>query len=42
MLAANFLSNFPEGLSSAVGMRKAGRSAHYISGYGSRSPYCQV
>jgi ZIP family zinc transporter len=32
MLAAIFLSNFPEGLSSAVGMRKAGRSAKYIFG----------
>lgn len=32
MLAAILLSNFPEGLSSAVGMRKAGRSAGYILG----------
>ena len=32
MVAAIFLSNFPEGLSSAVGMRKAGRSAKYIFG----------
>jgi ZIP family zinc transporter len=29
---AIFLSNFPEGLSSAVGMRKAGRSLGYIFG----------
>ncbi|WP_027519093.1 ZIP family metal transporter [Bradyrhizobium sp. WSM1417] len=32
MLAAIFLSNFPEGLSSALGMRAAGRSATYIFG----------
>ena len=32
MFAAIFLSNFPEGLSSAVGMRKAGRSTLYIYG----------
>jgi len=32
MLAAIFLSNFPEGLSSAVGMRKAGRSKVYVIG----------
>ncbi len=32
MLAAIFLSNFPEGLSSALGMRSAGRSAVYIFG----------
>jgi ZIP family zinc transporter len=32
MLAAIFLSNFPEGLSSALGMRKAGRSGAYIFG----------
>jgi zinc transporter, ZIP family len=32
MLAAIFLSNFPEGLSSALGMRKAGRSAAYVFG----------
>ena len=32
MFAAIFLSNFPEGLSSALGMRKAGRSAAYIFG----------
>ena len=32
MFAAIFLSNFPEGLSSAVGMRKAGRSSAYIYG----------
>jgi ZIP family zinc transporter len=30
MLAAIFLSNFPEGLSSALGMKKAGRSTAYI------------
>jgi len=32
MLGAVFLSNFPEGLSSALGMRAAGRSAAYIFG----------
>jgi ZIP family zinc transporter len=32
MLAAIFLSNFPEGLSSAVGMRNAGRSGSYVFG----------
>jgi ZIP family zinc transporter len=32
MLAAIFLSNFPEGLSSAVGMRNAGRSRTYVIG----------
>jgi ZIP family zinc transporter len=32
MLAAIFLSNFPEGLSSAIGMQKAGRSAGYVFG----------
>lgn len=32
MLGAIFLSNFPEGLSSAVGMRNAGRSASYVFG----------
>lgn len=31
-VAAFFLSNFPEGLSSAVGMKNAGRSARYIFG----------
>jgi ZIP family zinc transporter len=30
VFAAIFVSNFPEGLSSAIGMRKAGRSASYI------------
>jgi ZIP family zinc transporter len=30
MVAAVFLSNVPEGLSSAAGMRKAGRSASYV------------
>ena len=32
MLAAIFLSNFPEGLSSASGMRRAGRSKGYVFG----------
>lgn len=32
MLAAIFLSNFPEGLSSAVGMKKAGRGPVYVLG----------
>jgi ZIP family zinc transporter len=32
MLAAILLSNFPEGLSSALGMRAAGRSTGYIFG----------
>ncbi|MBP1804819.1 ZIP family metal transporter [Rubellimicrobium aerolatum] len=32
VLAAIVLSNLPEGLSSAVGMRKAGRSAAYVFG----------
>src|SRR3954468_5862974 len=32
MLAAIFLSNFPEGLSSATGMKRAGRSARYVFG----------
>jgi ZIP family zinc transporter len=32
MLAAIFLSNFPEGLSSALGMKQAGRSKTYIFG----------
>jgi ZIP family zinc transporter len=31
-VAAVFLSNVPEGLSSAAGMRKAGRSAAYVFG----------
>jgi ZIP family zinc transporter len=31
-VAAIFLSNLPEGLSSSAGMRKAGRSAAYIFG----------
>jgi ZIP family zinc transporter len=31
-VAAVFLSNIPEGLSSASGMKKAGRSARYIFG----------
>lgn len=30
LLGAFFLSNFPEGLSSAAGMKRAGRSARYI------------
>ncbi|OWK31299.1 ZIP family metal transporter [Sphingomonas dokdonensis] len=39
-VAAIFLSNVPEGLSSAAGMKKAGRSARYVFGLGppSRSP----
>ena len=32
MLAAVFLSNLPEGLSSALGMKKAGRSKTYVFG----------
>jgi ZIP family zinc transporter len=32
MLAAIFLSNFPEGLSSAAGMKRAGRSKLYVFG----------
>jgi ZIP family zinc transporter len=32
MVAAVFLSNVPEGLSSASGMRRAGRSAAYVFG----------
>lgn len=32
MLAAIFLSNFPEGLSSALGMKRAGRSKAYVFG----------
>jgi ZIP family zinc transporter len=32
VLAAVFLSNIPEGLSSAAGMKKAGRSATYVFG----------
>jgi ZIP family zinc transporter len=32
MVAAVFLSNVPEGLSSAAGMKKAGRSAAYVFG----------
>ena len=32
IVAAVFLSNIPEGLSSAVGMRRAGRSAGYVFG----------
>jgi len=31
-VAAIFLSNLPEGLSSSAGMRKAGRSAAYVFG----------
>ncbi len=30
---AIFLSNIPEGLSSASGMKKAGRSARYVFNY---------
>jgi len=32
VLAAIFISNLPEGLSSAAGMKRAGRSAHYVFG----------
>lgn len=32
VLAAVFISNVPEGLSSAAGMKKAGRSARYVFG----------
>ena len=32
MLAAVFISNVPEGLSSTAGMKKAGRSAGYVFG----------
>lgn len=32
MLAAVFISNFPEGLSSAAGMKRAGRSGAYVFG----------
>jgi ZIP family zinc transporter len=32
VLAAIFISNVPEGLSSAAGMKRAGRSARYVSG----------
>ena len=32
MFAAIFLSNFPEGMSSAMGMRRAGRSKAYVFG----------
>ncbi|MEO6500715.1 MAG: ZIP family metal transporter [Jatrophihabitantaceae bacterium] len=32
VLAAIFISNLPEGLSSAAGMKKAGRSARYVFG----------
>lgn len=32
MLAAVFISNLPEGLSSAAGMKQAGRSARYVFG----------
>jgi ZIP family zinc transporter len=32
MVAAVFLSNVPEGLSAAAGMKKAGRSTAYILG----------
>ena len=32
MVAAIFLSNLPEGLASAVGMKRAGRSARYVLG----------
>jgi ZIP family zinc transporter len=32
MVAAVFLSNVPEGLSSAIGMKRAGRGAGYVFG----------
>ncbi len=32
VVAAIFLSNLPEGLSSAAGMKQAGQSAHYVFG----------
>lgn len=32
MLAAIFISNVPEGLSSAAGMKRSGRSAAYVFG----------
>src|SRR4051812_31183178 len=32
MVAAVFLSNFPEGMASSAGMKKAGRSARYVFG----------
>lgn len=32
MVAAVFISNLPEGLSSAAGMKQAGRSARYVFG----------
>ena len=32
MLAAVFISNLPEGLSSAAGMKRAGRQATYVFG----------
>jgi ZIP family zinc transporter len=32
VLAAIFVSNLPEGLSSAAGMKRSGRSAHYVFG----------
>ena len=32
VLAAVFISNVPEGLSSAAGMKRSGRSAHYVFG----------
>ena len=37
MLAAIFLSNFPEDLSSALGMRRPGVPEHTSSSYGPRS-----
>lgn len=42
-VAAVFLSNIPEGLSSAVGMKKAGRSAIYIFGiWGGIATVCAI
>jgi hypothetical protein len=37
-VAAIFLSILPEGLSSAAGMKRAGRSARYIFGIGEALP----
>jgi zinc transporter, ZIP family len=43
IVAAVFLSNFPEGLSSAVGMRNAGRPLRYVFGlWGSIAAACSL
>jgi ZIP family zinc transporter len=43
VLAAIFISNLPEGLSSAAGMKANGRSAHYVFGvWGSIAVACGV